>query len=180
MSRKAVTTVADDDAVQRQRGAALHDRFVSMSMTADEVRSLVDYLIGAAPDDVEGALEHVERWRDIEPREQRGYADLPFTEQARRQANWLNARGQDVCPACLGFRKSGRCLNCTLIAERSAGPTGGLIVCGTPGPMSADRWVSTPCCDFHANRPNGLPCDGACCHACPGVAAPKASGVNGV
>lgn len=28
------------------------------------------------------------------------------------------------------------------------------------------------CCEFHANRPNGLPCDGACCHECDGLTGP--------
>jgi hypothetical protein len=28
-------------------------------------------------------------------------------------------------------------------------------------------WV---CCEYHHDRPNGLPCDGACCDQCPGVA----------
>lgn len=36
-----------------------------------------------------------------------------------------------------------------------------------------DRWVERvapywlPCCEHHLNRPNGLPCDGACCDNCP-------------
>jgi hypothetical protein len=32
-----------------------------------------------------------------------------------------------------------------------------------------------PCCEHHTNRPNGRPCDGACCHDCPGVTAPSLS-----
>lgn len=44
------------------------------------------------------------------------------------------------------------------------------------GGVDSGDWVDNldfdrrpaPCCEHHTNRPNGLPCDGACCHGCPG------------
>ena len=54
-----------------------------------------------------------------DPQDQSGWSQLPIEMQARIKAAWLNARGADVCPACLGFRANGSCLNCTMIAERA-------------------------------------------------------------
>lgn len=54
-----------------------------------------------------------------DPQDGPGWSQLPSEMQARIKAAWLNVRGADVCPACLGFRANGSCLNCTLIAERA-------------------------------------------------------------
>lgn len=44
--------------------------------------------------------------------------------------------------------------------------------CDIPGHQGCTprecRWAP-PCCEFHTNRSNRLPCDGACCHDCPSV-----------
>lgn len=52
-----------DEERRRQRGADLSDRARAMDMSPDEVWALINFLIGAAPDAVEGALDHVERVR---------------------------------------------------------------------------------------------------------------------
>jgi hypothetical protein len=84
-------------------------RFDEMKISDREAQIIVGYLCAAAPAALQRALDHVELLRDPEPRHQPGYADLPFDEQARRQARWLTARGNDVCPVCLGFRRNGVC-----------------------------------------------------------------------
>lgn len=54
-----------------------------------------------------------------DPQHQPYWGGLLSAEKAQIKAAWLNARGADVCPVCLGFRKGGVCLNCTMIAERA-------------------------------------------------------------
>jgi hypothetical protein len=84
-------------------------RFNEMKISGGEAQVVVGFLCAASPTAVLRAFDHVQLLRDPEPRHQPGHAALPSGEQARRQAKWLNARGKDVCPVCLGFRQSGVC-----------------------------------------------------------------------
>lgn len=84
---------------------------VDMRDVRSDVRDFGAVGDGVADDTtaLQHAFDRVQLLRDPEPRHQPGHADLPFDEQARLQAKWLNARGSDVCPVCLGFRKEGVC-----------------------------------------------------------------------
>lgn len=70
-----------------------------------------------------------------------------------------------VGPCRLHYAHSGPC-----DIRPSAGDTVGSLR-ATLATAEADGWRGWACCEHHANRANGLPCDGACCDDCPGPVA---------